>query len=279
MNFLPNVMILLLVTQFAMRRLTTSVWPSAAARCCASATANVGPNTAAASPPPPQQEARRGAAPGSSAPRELRRHPKLHRIATRELKEEYLRDLRPPLPAVPTGWTLTTKEGSNRFDLTKKIEVRDNGLEHMHVTALMEIKQYEHTYRMDTGEREEEEHLIFTLFVEKARWSQGGGGGLEFSLTSIDHELVLDNLAIHDTKAAFDDAKDMRLATRVEKRDRRYRGPMIGELSEELSDEILDYLDERGIHNGFAEYVMAQAHYLEQMNYEHNLTLMKRFAI
>lgn len=272
-------MILLLVTQFAMRRLTTSVWPSAAARCCASATANVGPNTAAASPPPPQQEARRGAASGSSAPRELRRHPKLHRIATRELKEEYLRDLRPPLPAVPTGWTLTTKEGSNRFDLTKKIEVRDNGLEHMHVTALMEIKQYEHTYRMDTGEREEEEHLIFTLFVEKARWSQGGGGGLEFSLTSIDHELVLDNLAIHDTKAAFDDAKDMRLATRVEKRDRRYRGPMIGELSEELSDEILDYLDERGIHNGFAEYVMAQAHYLEQMNYEHNLTLMKRFAI
>ncbi|CUG86334.1 Hypothetical protein, putative [Bodo saltans] len=148
----------------------------------------------------------------------------------------------------------------------------------MHCIALMEIKQYEHTYRMDTGEREEEEHVIFSLFIEKERWSQGGGGGLEFTLTSIDHELVLDALAVHDTKAAFDEAKELRLTTRVEKRDRRYRGPMVGELSEELNDEILDYLDERGIHNGFAEYVMAQAHYSEQMNYEHMLALMRKFA-
>lgn len=245
-----------------------------------SAAAAAGPSAGASTPSSDAtSEKQQQRVANASAPRrELRRHPKLHHLVVRELKEEYLRDFRPPLPAVPNGWTLDTALGSNKFELKKRIEIRDNGLENMHCIALMEIKQYEHTYRMDTGEREEEEHVIFSLFIEKERWSQGGGGGLEFTLTSIDHELVLDALAVHDTKAAFDEAKELRLTTRVEKRDRRYRGPMVGELSEELNDEILDYLDERGIHNGFAEYVMAQAHYSEQMNYEHMLALMRKFA-
>jgi hypothetical protein len=248
-----------------------------------SSSSNIGSSSSTATP---QQDKRRterttpqSAEAGATAPRrQLRRHPKLHKIAVRELKEEYLRDFRPPMPPVPTGWSLKHDPGSNRFDLQRRIEVRDNGVEHMHCVALMEIKEYEHTYRMDTGEREEEEHLIFSLFIEKEKWSQGGGGGLEFTLTSIDHELVLDNLTIHSTREAFADAKEYKLATHVHKRDRRYRGPMVGELSEELNDEILDYLDERGIHNGFAEYMMAQAHYLEQACYEDYLSLLKQFA-
>lgn len=260
-----------------MRRLYVSSLPIAVRACGAAATA--GPSASPATSSSTASEVPSQRAPGSTAPqRQLRRHPKLHKIVVREMREEYQRDMRPPMPPVPTGWTLETDPGSNRFDLRKKIEIRDNGLESMHCIALMEIKEYEHTYRMDTGEREEEEHLIFSLFIEKEKWSQGGGGGLEFTLTSIDHELVMDNLAIHDTKEAFLAAKELRLHTRVEKRDRRYRGPMVGELSEELNDEILDYLDERGIHNGFAEFMMAQAHYLEQANYEHNLKLLKQFA-
>ncbi|RNF00282.1 putative p22 protein precursor [Trypanosoma rangeli] len=145
---------------------------------------------------------------------------------------------------------------------------------------MMELKEYEGTYRMDNGEREEEEYLFFTLFVQKQRFQ----GALEFGLTSIDMELVMDSLTIHSNGEELDDAygalsavtsmnnlsekcieKSNLLCQR--KRDTRYRGPMLSELDDDFSDEVLDYLDERGVNNGFAEYIMVQAHFFEQEEY------------
>lgn len=202
----------------------------------------------------------------------------------RERAEEILRDFRPPRPPVPVGWSLEHKQGSNRFDLRKQCDIQGSGPEALHVIAFLEVKQPESTYRMDTGEREEEEHITFSCFLDKARWSRPsgatgvGGGGLEFTLTSIDHELVLDNLCIHSTTAAFEAARTMDERTMQCVRNARYRGPMINELDEELLDEILDYLDERGVNNGFAEYMMAQAHFFEQEEYENWLRLLQEFA-
>lgn len=211
--------------------------------------------------------------------RKLRRHPVLHQWVHRELRDEYVRDHRPPLPHVPAGWTLLHEKGSNRFDLTRSVDIGNSGPEHMHVIALMEIKQYESTYRADNGERLEEPHIIFSLFLEKTRWrQQSGGGGLEFTLTSIDQEMVLDNAAIHADAASFEAAKLLQYTTRRDVRDVKYRGPMISELDDDFVDEILDYLDERGVNNGFAEYIMAQAHYIEQQEYENWLLLLKDFA-
>lgn len=240
---------------------------------CSSSTANEGASSA---------DVVRPTSPSQRVPlpsrRQLRRHPKLHEWVRKELKEEYLRDHRPPLPHVPTGWSLTHEKGSNRFDMKRTVNIGNSGPEHFHIIALMEIKQYEHTYRMDNGEREEEEHLIFSLFLEKERWRQQGGGGLEFTLTSIDHELVVDNLAIHSTPEDFENAKVLNYTTRRTKRDVKYRGPMMSELDDDLTDEIVDYLDARGVNNGLAEYIMAQGHYLEQQSYEDWLGLLKVFA-
>ncbi|CCW61991.1 unnamed protein product [Phytomonas sp. EM1] len=219
---------------------------------------------------------------------EPRLHRKLYHLTLREEKEEKLRDFLPANPLLPSGWSLRHEPGSNRFDLKKEVEIRNCGAEVLHIIALMEVKQYEHTFRMDNGEREEQEYLNFTLFLKKKRYPKGG---LEFGLTSIDMELVLDSLAIHDSDESIENAItafDLDPTTRSSpggtnlfkrrKRDSRYRGPMISELDDDLSDEILDYLDERGVNNPFAEYMMSQAHYFEQEEYLNWLHLLRRFA-
>lgn len=223
--------------------------------------------------------------PARSERTETRRHRKLYHITMREEREEGLRDFLPVKPLLPTGWRLTHTKGSNRFDLFKDIEIRECGVEEMHVIALMERKQYEGTYRMDNGEREEQEYLNFSLFLRKKRYPKGG---LEFGLTTIDMELVMDSLAIYPTdeslersKACFDATADSAKVTNLalrHKRDSVYRGPMLSELDDDLSDEVLDYLDERGINNAFAEFMMSQAYYFEQQEYINWLRLLRKFS-
>lgn len=221
---------------------------------------------------------------------EPRRHRKLYHLMRREEKEEGLRDFLPPQPLLPSGWSMTHTPGSNRFDLLKTIEVRGCGVEEMHIITLMESKQYEGTYRMDNGEREEQEYLNFSLFLKKKRFPNGG---LEFGLTSIDMELVMDSLVMHPTDESFMAAKlcyetsselrEKRVAQRTNymarmARDSKYRGPMLSELDDDLSDEILDYLDERGVNNAFSEYIMSQAYFFEQQEYLHWIRLLTKFS-
>lgn len=216
---------------------------------------------------------------------ETRRHRKLYHLTLREEREESLRDFLPAEPLLPAGWKLTHSEGSNRFDLFKNVEIRDCGEEEMHIVALMERKQYEGTYRMDNGEREEQEYLNFSLFLRKKRFPKGG---LEFGLTTIDMELVMDSLAVHPTddafacaKASFDataKGKEITNLGRRRQRDAKYRGPMLSELDDDLSDEILDYLDERGVNNAFAEFMISQAYYFEQQEYINWLRLLRQFS-
>eukprot|EP00796_Vickermania_ingenoplastis_P008530 gene8530-5977_t len=210
-------------------------------------------------------------------------HQKLHKIAIREEKEEHLRDFLPPKPLLPPGWKLHHVPGSNRFDLLKHCEIRDCGEEQLHIVALMEQKQYEGTYRMDNGEREEQEYLNFSLFLKKLRHPSCG---LEVGLTSIDLELVIDSVAVHCNDSSFNTScasfgcNSLIESVKARKeRDSLYRGPMLSELDDDLSDELLDYLDERGVNNAFAEYITAQANYFEQNEYLEWLHRLKKFSL
>lgn len=217
---------------------------------------------------------------------ETRRHRKLFSLTVREEREEALRDFLPEKPVLPPGWNFKHNTGSNRFELTKEIEVRGCGAEQLHVIALMERKQYESTYRMDNGERNEQEYLNFVLFLNKKRYEKGG---LEFGLTSIDMELIMDSVAMHDTKEKLEASKQCWYETKEAHgmptnlsmrryRDGFYRGPMLNELDDDLSDEMIDYLDERGINDAFADFMMSQAYYLEQQEYLNWLRLLRRFS-
>jgi hypothetical protein len=217
----------------------------------------------------------------SSAPptavkhRGVRRHQRLHAIAVQELKEEQVRDERPPRPLIPAHWSLIHVPGSNVFELSKSVNIRNNGDEKLTVVALMEIKQPETTYRMDTGERTEIFHLTASAFFEKARFPHGG---LEFTLTFIDNELVVDGMCVHTKPEHLAAAKTLSRQAKTQRELQMYRGPFMNELDEQLSDEIFEYLEERGINNTFAEYMLAQAHFLEQEEYLNWLELLKTFA-
>ena len=212
--------------------------------------------------------------PVSTSRRGVRRHQRLYSVAVRELKEEQLRDERPPKPLMPANWTFLHVPGSNVFELNRTVNIRDCGEEKISVIGLMEVKQPETTYRMDTGERTETEHLTVTAFIEKSRFPNGG---LELTLTSIDSELVIDAMCVHSNPQDFAAARVLSRNAQLV-RDLKYRGPFMTELDENLTDEILDYLDERGINNTFAEFLMAQAHYTEQQEYENWLELLKKFS-
>lgn len=215
---------------------------------------------------------------------EPRRHRKLYSLLLREEQEERIRDFLPEKPLVPNLWSLMHIRGSNRFDLFKELSVRGSRAEKIHTVALMETKQYEATYRMDNGERDEQEYLNFSVFIQKPNYPKGG---LEFGLTSIDSQLVLDSLTMHTSNEgidcaiqAFSSTSMNGSSTRSKRkwRDSHYRGPLICELDEELCDEILDYLDERGINDAFAEYMISQSYFYEQEEYLNWLRLLKNFS-
>jgi hypothetical protein len=198
------------------------------------------------------------------------------RMMNRELIEEGLRPERPPEPQVPRGWTVHHTVGTAEFWVTRMYENDVGTLEELRARCSVEIKDPERTFRQDDGEREEPEHFNFSVFASKPK-KGADVGGIEFSLTSVDGELVLDAMAIHNTRADLVVAmtRDVKCVT---DRDSRYRGPYISELDEDFADEIMNYLDDRGVHNTFAEFIMNQAHTTEQLEYEHYLKIIRAFA-
>jgi len=228
-----------------------------------------------------------GASGNVSTKRKHNFYPRLHSVIAREQYEETMRDELPLRPSVPRGWKLDHKMGSSLFVLEREILVEGSpSVDHMKAFAHTEIKVPEKTYRHETGERTEQMHLCFELFVSKpscGHWSSSlkaeegaKGGGIEFQLTSIDSELILDGVAIHSTHEHFLAAQEQSLLG-VTARNYRYRGPYMNELDEDLTDEMFDYLDDRGVNNVFAEYLMSQSHYYEQEEYLNWLKLLKRF--
>jgi hypothetical protein len=191
-----------------------------------------------------------------------------------ELREELVRDERPVKPIVPTHWAMLHVPGSNIFELSRAINIR-GAEEKISMVAQMEIKQPEATYRMDTGERNEIMHLTASAFFEKQRFPEGG---LEFTLTFIDNEVVIDGMCVHTKPEQLASAKLQSRRAKERLRQAMYRGPYINELDEELTSEIFEYLEERGVNNAFAEYMLNQAYSLEQEEYQNWLELLKVFA-
>ena len=249
-------------------------------------------------------------------------HPTLYRLVTNELLEETdseqaatVQSLTPTRPDVPADWTITQANHDENFFLLKRRirSIRGRAEENLSIVFKLENKQ-KGTYRAD-GERAEPEHYNFTLFITKmpnpSRMTAADGaanhhGGLEFALTIVDGELVLDALCVHRTAAelldaqvaagliqppASEDVNESNDRDRIMQqhrqlyckrhraREMRYRGPYVNELDEDFADELMNYLDDRGIDNDFGDYLLRQAHYVENQNYRRGwLQTLQSFA-
>ncbi len=205
----------------------------------------------------------------------VRYHPRLYKLGCREVLEEDRRPDRPPCPTVPKGWILSHDPKNNYFSLFKRVELEDNNVEEYRIFSAFEVKDPEVTYRLSDGERDENPHYTFSLFISKPKSQHTGG--VEFTLTCVEQELVLDAIAVHSNKEALEDAWTRSFKAQ-ERMKNRYRGPYVNELDDDFADEIINYLDDRGINNAFAEYMTAQTIFSEDQNYYYWLQLLRQFA-
>lgn len=196
---------------------------------------------------------------GRTTPMRFVSHAELHDCASSELAEERSRTDK-NLPAVPQGWKLTHASGDSFFQMTRQFQDETHD-----VYCRLQPKDPEVAERAND---QVVEHFPFQFYVSKGKQT------LEFSLTSVDNELVVDGVA------TFDDpnlAKDMSAAS-MSKRDHKYQGPAIHELDSRLVNSIIQYLDQRGVNDEFAQFVAEYSYWMEQTEYEGWLQNVANFA-
>ena len=166
-----------------------------------------------------------------------------------ELQEELGRDDKSACPAVPADWTVNHNPNTNNFSLKKTFH--DESLE---IFCQLPIREPEIAEEGKTST----EHYPFTMVVTK------GGKAMDFNLSAIEGELVLDGIAFHHDAAV---ARDM-TPEGLSKKDKSYGGPTIAELNGELVESFISYLEERGVNDSFAEFIEEYAFWMEQQEYE-----------
>ena len=187
-------------------------------------------------------------------------HSRLNASLKAELQEEMSREDKTACPEVPPGWTIQHAPGSNFFTMKKTYQD-----ETMEVHCVLPIRDPE---ILEEKSGNHQEQCPFTLVVSK------GGKAVDFTLTAIDGELVLDGIAFYNDAAL---ARDMS-PDAMNKKDTRYAGPALPELNEELVESFISYLEERGINDSFAEFIEVYTFWMEQQEYERWLADVAEFS-
>lgn len=175
--------------------------------------------------------------------------------AEAELQEEQSLPDKPQPPAVPHGWTLEQKAGDSFF--TMKKSYGDETLE-----LYCEIPT------MESEPEGQAKHYPFVLRVERKN------SALEFTLTSVDAELVIDGVASFKDLAL---ARD-RSASGLLSKERKYQGPVMGELNGSIVEGFVTFLEERGVNDDFGAFVAQYAYFKEQNEYENWLKSIIDFS-
>eukprot|EP00759_Apiculatamorpha_spiralis_P026011 PhF_6_TR29213/c0_g1_i1/m.42739/K15414/C1QBP; complement component 1 Q subcomponent-binding protein, mitochondrial len=193
-------------------------------------------------------------------------HPRTFMFTENEIQEELMYDSSVISDDdVPKHWTYSHTPGTCFYLLKRtfndeKIEIR----------SALDKKDPEATFRQEDGERVEGEHFLFTVLIRRE-----GRGTLEFHLASIDNELVLDSLIVHQEDIVIESFMDLET---LKVRQRRYQGPPLAELDEELMDELYAYLEQRGIDDVFAEFIADRGAKMEQEEYVRWLRELHEFS-
>ena len=168
-----------------------------------------------------------------------------------ELAEEEAREDKAACPATPADWAVEHDPKDAFFTLK-----RTYGDETLQVYCQLQVTDPELAEKGE--EQTTTEHFPFTLIVNR------NGKALDFTLTHIEGELVIDGVAHHDSQKL---AADMS-AEGFTRKERSYQGPGISELSEPVVDSIAQYLEDRGLGDDFAVFLAAYSYWTEQEHYQ-----------
>lgn len=192
----------------------------------------------------------------------MRHRSRLADEALRELEEEQQEE-KTPRPDIPAGWTLKHKAGESCFTLSK--QYNDESLE---VYCQLQVADPDIAERRRNGDDSSMEHFPFTLLVTR------NGKTLDFSLTHVDGEMVIDGLAHFASPAV---ASDMS-AEGMARKERMYQGPTFAELHDKLVDSVAAFLEERGVDDDLSAFVASYSYWMEQQEYENWLRCVADFA-
>jgi hypothetical protein len=156
-------------------------------------------------------------------------------------------------PQIPSGFTVS-RPSASRFTLNRKFS--DESIEVQ--CQLMEPAQTE----------EGEEKAKMTAVITK------GSEAVRFELAAVENELVILAAAHYKDAAVARDWSPKGAADR----DTKYAGPAIHQLDEGVTNGFVNYLEERGINDSFAEFIVQYAFWLEQQEYENWLGCMSKFV-
>lgn len=182
----------------------------------------------------------------------------LSQVARDELAEETSTEKE--VPQVPAGWKLERKQGEATFTMTKT-----HGDEKITVYSQLQVLDPEIAERRDEASAV---HFPFTVLITR------NGKTLDFSLTHVDGELVVDGLAHYESPAVAADQS----AEGQMRRERMYQGPTFAELSHSFVDGVVNYLEERQINDDLSTFVAQYSYWLEQMEYENWLKAIAEFT-
>ena len=167
-----------------------------------------------------------------------------------ELKDETGRSDLPAKPDAIPGWTLKSNPGSQVFQLVKKYNDEEIIVKSSFLT------------REPAADGETEIRVV-----------KNGKEALVMAAEVIlvndeTSELAIQNLAHTEDVAILETEKASEL----------YTGPVMGDLPEEVTNAMMEYLEERGINDSLAEHIRTTSDFLEQQAYENWLSKVAEFS-
>lgn len=183
------------------------------------------------------------------------RHSSLSDTLNSELQGEKARDDLPTEPAIPAGWTVTYVGDQQVFTLSKAFKGEQITIESsFYNEAVNPEGNAENVGSMELtiSNPAKNEALVCALDVEE-------------------EELVLDSI-MH----VSDYGKYTKLSG--EERSKLYGGPEISELDQQVVGNFVGYLEERGVNDEIAKFVLDYSNFREQKEYENWLTKVSKFT-
>lgn len=190
----------------------------------------------------------------------VRSQSNFHNVMQAELEEEEKQAERAQTPTIPSGWELKHKTGDSYFTLSKTHH--DEKLD-----VFCQLPDEARGAPAEDGGNEPQEYA-FTLTIDRR------GKAMEFHVSAIDAELVINGLMMHDdVKTVTDHTANGTFA-----KDRKYHGPNVAELNAQVVDEMIAFLSSRGVDDDFAAFVGQYAYWKEQHEYENWLRQVTVFT-
>ena len=181
----------------------------------------------------------------------------LFKVIQKEIDDEKKLEKKKP-PTLPDGWSICHIPGNGYFTMLKPEKSFSPQVEIF--CALPKAPQ-------DASEEPVDQYPFVLRMCRNNRT-------VEFSMVSVENELVVDNIMVYSEVRKIDDFLN---ADESRKLEGRYQGPTLAHLDEGLISALHEYLEENDINDKFAQFMKEQCEFIEQEEYESWLAELQAF--